>query len=806
MTQWVAKINKLIAFSFYALFFLVPLAMWNTTYELFEFNKMWISFGISLLIASLWIAKSLVTREFFIRRTPLDLPILLFLLSQIVSTIFSIDPYTSFWGYYSRFNGGLLSILCYIFLYYAFASNLYTEKDKDVSKIISYRVLVVSLLSGVVVALWGLPSHFGYDPTCLVFRGEFNVKCWNDAFQPKVRIFSTLGQPNWLAAYLAILLPIALSFLLIPFFTLRERLQDIKSNHLSSIREILLKRQNIFLVILIILFFFDLIFTRSRSGFYGFGASMIVFVVLLCWHYVTEKIRLLLSTTGVTLFLFWMIYEWKDISLLFIITIVLFIAFLAQLFYGLFSTKDEALKPAKKIITGIVLLILGISLLFGTPVTSKLTDIFSPSSQTAQKAPTPVPETTGTLLETGGTDSGKIRLIVWRGAFEIFKNNPIIGTGVETFAYAYYKVKPLEHNLTSEWDYLYNKAHNEYLNYLATTGILGFGTYMLFIGAFLYKAAKRLLFERKDWPELPIFYLLSLCLLASFISILISNFFGFSVVIVNLYFFLIPILFFELSGFTMDKRLFTLGGKKASTHFSGIQMISLIILGIAFLFYELMLLRYWIADTNYAVGYNLNKFGGVEGYVQAQEPLMKAYLARPSEHLFKNELSINIATLALLYKEQNQASQASLLAQQAEQLSNEVAEDNPYNVVYFKTRTRVFYALSEIEPKYFEEAIKSIERSEELAPTDAKISYNKALLYNQKGEKGKAIEALEKTIKLKPNYIEAYSTLALYYQEASVKNPDKSIELRKKAQETAEFVIKNLDPENLQAKEVLEKL
>ncbi|MBP7832915.1 MAG: hypothetical protein KA035_04060, partial [Candidatus Levybacteria bacterium] len=64
------------------------------------------------------------------KRTPLDIPIALFLLSQILSTTFSMDPYVSFWGYYTRFNGGLLSLISYIFLYYAFAANL-TEKIKS---------------------------------------------------------------------------------------------------------------------------------------------------------------------------------------------------------------------------------------------------------------------------------------------------------------------------------------------------------------------------------------------------------------------------------------------------------------------------------------------------------------------------------------------------------------------------------------------------------------------------------------------------------------------------------------------------
>src|SRR5882724_6149882 len=116
--------DKIIAISFYTLLFLVPLTFSGNTSELFEFNKMWITFGATIIIMVAWLSKMTLQRKIVIQRTPLDIPLLLFLLSQIISTIFSLDPHVSWWGYYSRFNGGLLSTICYILLYYAFVSNL----------------------------------------------------------------------------------------------------------------------------------------------------------------------------------------------------------------------------------------------------------------------------------------------------------------------------------------------------------------------------------------------------------------------------------------------------------------------------------------------------------------------------------------------------------------------------------------------------------------------------------------------------------------------------------------------------------
>src|SRR5207253_1588567 len=162
---------------------------------------------------------------------------------QIISTIHSLDPYISWWGYYSRFNGGLLSTITYVLLYYAFVSNL---GKKQVSKI-----LQVSLFYGLFVSLWGLPAHFGYDLTCFLFRGTPDVSCWTDAFQPKARIFSTMGQTDWLAAYLLILIPVAIVYSLNNFK---------KQKFFSAINHTLLA----------LLFYIDFLYTKSKGGFVAF--------------------------------------------------------------------------------------------------------------------------------------------------------------------------------------------------------------------------------------------------------------------------------------------------------------------------------------------------------------------------------------------------------------------------------------------------------------------------------------------------------------------------------------------------------
>ncbi len=175
--------NRIIEYSFYILFFFVPLILTTVNYELFEFNKMMLAYGLTLLIIGAWLIKTVINKKIEIKKSPFDL----FLFSQIISTIFTLDRYVSIWGYYSRFHGGLISTITYLLLYFAFITNFPKEKIA--------KLFIIILSSATIVSLYGIAEHFGID-----------AKYWVQDVQN--RVFSTLGQPNWLAAYLAVLIPI----------------------------------------------------------------------------------------------------------------------------------------------------------------------------------------------------------------------------------------------------------------------------------------------------------------------------------------------------------------------------------------------------------------------------------------------------------------------------------------------------------------------------------------------------------------------------------------------------------------------
>ena len=556
---------------------------------------------MTTLVVTVWLCKCIAVKKFIFRRTLLDIPLLIFLGSQILSTIFSIDTRTSLLGYYSRFNGGLFSSISYSILYWAYVSNMNREKTLYAIRYTLYASVLVSIIA--------VLEHFGINITCGLM-GQGLSSCWIQDVQN--RVFSTLGQPNWLATWLIALIPLILYKILDS--------QNIK---------------RIFLYFLSILLFAALLFTKSRSAILGFIVADLIF-----W-------------------IFAFFIKRKSVIVPLIISNLFFIF--------LFLIVSTPWNPTKII-----------------------------NSEKVQ----------GPALETGGTESGTIRKIVWKGAFQIWLHYPILGSGPETFAFSYYQFRPVEHNLVSEWDFLYNKAHNEYLNMAATTGTLGILSY-LYLAVMIF-----LVFLKK--PNL-----FSVSLAAGFSGILIANFFGFSTVSTQLQLFLFPALAITIN----NEKLISKACRCAVTNNKKINSAQKIAIGIILLltsYFLLLLGRYWYADTLFAKN--------------DVSSLQKAIQLSPQEAVFHNKLAeVNLSVSE----------------------SNKAIEISPNNVNLLRSQAGIYLKLAISDPKYLGSAKTTLLRAITKAPTDAKLLYNLALVYVRTGEIDQATKLLKKVIEMKSNYKEA---------------------------------------------------
>jgi O-antigen ligase len=206
------------AYSF--LIFFTPLLFVRSTNELFEFPKTFLLYFVSGLIFMS------VSVAFILKPRKIKFPapaVLLFVLINIVCTLFSSHAYTSVWGYYGRFNDSLISTLVFFGLY-VIAINIFSKEDFK-------NFLKFAILASILVSIFGV-------------------------IQKADRVYSTFGQPNWLAQYLAIILPFIIYLVITS------------------------KNFGIW-VFVYALEFTCLWFTYSLAGFLGFIASVFVLILVL---------------------------------------------------------------------------------------------------------------------------------------------------------------------------------------------------------------------------------------------------------------------------------------------------------------------------------------------------------------------------------------------------------------------------------------------------------------------------------------------------------------------------------------------
>lgn len=600
------KVLRWIVQSVYPLLLLaVPLAMSTATSEMFEFPKILLIYAGASTVFVCWV----LLRLWYglpVRRHTLLSWVGLFVVSQIIATITSIDPHTSIFGYYGRFNGGLASTVAYAVLF-AVASQLFSKDTFN-------KLLYISIVASIIVLLWGLPGRLiGVDTSCILFRQEFSNACWTNEFRPHERMFSTLGQPNWLGVYLATHVFFGM------YFIVRTWSQK---NHTS------LLRRNLIVCVLgaySMVMAWGVWLTASRSSQLGLGVGVLSMVFIYLWQYKRKSIVL---------------------------------------------------------VSSVILLVIGIIFSIGY-----ISRIALPASG-------------------GVTHSGVIRLIVWEGALKLALRYPLTGTGPETFAYSYFLTRPEAHNDTSERDLIYNKAHNEPLHLLATSGIIGLITYT----GMLWFGVRSMIRSRESVP-----------FAASIIAMSTIHFFGFSTTSSQLLLYLI-LSWGVVASVQAEKR--SIRPAKLYPYATRI-LISVAIVGLWLMSMQYVY-RYYRADTRYAQALNRQYAGE---YIESVEAFVQALELR-SEHIYANKLALTLAQTAYalgLADEENEYTDSVLrYAKMAQEMQTRALTKSPRNPLYWRDRVKMYTLLIQVLPDAMKAEAednyhKALAQARLLAPTDLTV-------------------------------------------------------------------------------------
>jgi putative inorganic carbon (HCO3(-)) transporter len=148
------------------------------------------SSGFLGLGALLWVGKMIVMRKMDFKATPFDIGIALLIVLSAASIWASPDREFSFYNYYNLMGR-------YILIYYLAVNNIRSSSQVK-------RLMWAMLTSAVVVSLYGFHQYF--------FGANVSAMEWVDGEQfpdLKMRVFSTLENPNLLAGFLVTMMAIA---------------------------------------------------------------------------------------------------------------------------------------------------------------------------------------------------------------------------------------------------------------------------------------------------------------------------------------------------------------------------------------------------------------------------------------------------------------------------------------------------------------------------------------------------------------------------------------------------------------------
>ncbi|WP_313163887.1 O-antigen ligase family protein [Sedimentibacter sp.] len=183
------------------------------------------------------------------------IPLGIYALFVIISTIFAIDKPTALWGFVDMYQGMfvLLSYVTITFLTINFVNN-----KRDVNLFVN-AFLFLMIVEGII----GVGQYFGFDffqtniGKSLIIPGNLVVEDISFSFGPKT-IYGTLFNTNFVGSFATLMLPLSGAFLL-----------GVNS-----------KKQRIISAIAVILMLFVLIGCNSRAGYFGVAVSS-VFVLWL---------------------------------------------------------------------------------------------------------------------------------------------------------------------------------------------------------------------------------------------------------------------------------------------------------------------------------------------------------------------------------------------------------------------------------------------------------------------------------------------------------------------------------------------
>jgi tetratricopeptide (TPR) repeat protein len=654
-------LTKIIEISILSMIILIPVIFYTRTNDVFETNKIFILRFFTIVAFALWVIKT-VKEGLVVKRTVFDFPMIGFLLISALTTVFTKNFEVSVFGVYEDFEG-IITILNYFILYYVIVN--YAN-----SMAMVYKIIIGIIIATFFTAMYGLAQNSGYD---------FVV--WNPETYSPERFFATLGNPNFLAAYIVEAVPI----LFVLFFIAH------KAKPVPAMAAVFFSVMTLASVLLV------MILEKKVGNTAAVAAGLAAFSAIGWGVYSYLKLKKTpdpqaAGKSARLEILF------QKLAILFILgasIVVLFltksragfISFLATVFIIIVYTVYDARKKESELFKRNIPWFIG----FGVVMLAML------AVPKVQEAFAHLFWRIGLLFSNVGLTP---RLYIWLSSLMMFRDFPVLGTGIDTFQvmFPYYRL-PIYWQL--EWNGTPEKTHNVFLQVLSTQGIAGFSMYLLLLYAFFRKTLSVISSEKEETRRY-----LAFAFLMAVIAYFIQGMFNYTVVAYGLIFWLALAIIIILD--TSHQRLRSVAAPAGLNSWL-FRNRFLVAIPAVFLCFTLAasLSRYWTADIHYKVGNILTSRPELDAKRKAIEYYAKSVELNPYREIYWVKYGIAYEQVMRSSPDAQERYNSMLQAERVHQRTVSMNRMNGYN---FNNLARVYKFWGEaFEPAKYADAIKNYE-------------------------------------------------------------------------------------------------
>ncbi len=390
-------------------------------------------------------------------QNPLILPVLAFAAVQILATVTSIAPSISLFGSYQRLQG-TYTFFTYAALFFLIVANL---RRADQLR----RIWLVALGTSLPICLYGLLQHLQLDP--LPWGGDVVF-----------RVTSTMGNAIFLSAYLIMVIPLTAARLVSALA--RLQLKDLPATGAGGriVRQwaIVIVLQNALLASLLLV-------GEKWQGIWWAAPGMIgIFTLLLTQlpaapidRYVTQveavALGALLCLQVVVVFLTQSRGPWLGLLAG------------AVVFVLLLESRARAARRLLMSTSALIVVAAAVLVVFNLP-----------ASPLARFRDVPYLGRLGQLSDVND-GTGRVRVLIWQGTFDLLRQQPnigiepdplrpirlIVGYGPEAMHLAYNAVYPPALGDLESRNASPDRNHNDLLDHLVMTGVLGLAAYLVLL-------------------------------------------------------------------------------------------------------------------------------------------------------------------------------------------------------------------------------------------------------------------------------------------------------------------------------------